>query len=148
MKRAFTLVELMIVISILGILAAIVLPEFTTQTKQAKEAAAKADLRILRGAIERYAVKNNDIPPGYTDNNPLFPVIPVAFQFQMIGGNYLSKLPENPFNNLDTFQMIANADSFPADAAGEYGWIYKAQTKNIRLDWPGTDSNGVRYFDY
>ncbi|RKY11715.1 MAG: hypothetical protein DRP65_03460, partial [Planctomycetota bacterium] len=50
MKKAFSLVELLIVVAILGILAAIVVPEFQTYTQQAKEAAAKDNLRILRNA--------------------------------------------------------------------------------------------------
>ncbi len=50
MKRAFTLVELMIVISILGILAAIVLPEFTTQTKQAK------GFKVKAGSLMRWKI--------------------------------------------------------------------------------------------
>jgi len=146
MKRAFTLVELMIVVAILGILAAIALPEFTAQTQQAKGAAAKDILRILRTAIERYAVENNDIPPGYPDNEPLIPPLEAAFKLKI--HKYLNDMPESPFNNLDTIRMIQNNEPFPADATGEYGWVYKPQTKNIRLDWPGTDSNGVRYFDY
>lgn len=148
MKRAFTLVELMIVVAILGILAAIVLPEFTTQTQQAKEAAAKANLRILREAIERYAVKNNGIPPGYSGNDTSTMPLPGAFIYKMKNESYLSDIPENPFNNLKTLLVIPDAGTFPADAADEYGWIYKPQTKTIKLDWPGTDSKGVLYFDY
>ena len=148
MKRAFTLVELLIIISILGILAAIVLPEFTTQTQQANEAAAKANLRIMREAIERYGVKNNDIPPGYPLGNMSAEPMQYAFRTQMINEHYLRDMPENSFNSLDTIQMISNGESFPVEATGEYGWIYKAQTKTIRLDWPGTDSKGILYFDY
>ena len=61
----FTLVELMIVVAILGVLAAIVLPEFAGHIQQAKESAAKDNLRILREAIERYAADHNGVPPGY-----------------------------------------------------------------------------------
>jgi len=135
-------------IAIIGILAAIVIPEFQTYAQQAKEAAAKDNLRILRTAIERYAAEHNGIPPGYVDNEPLLTPLPGAFEFQMVGGNYLNALPVNPFNNLNTLEMILNGESLPADATGGYGWIYKPQTKTIKLDWPGTDSKGVRYYDY
>ena len=74
MKKAFTLVEILIVVTILGILAAIALPTFQGHIIQAKEAAAKDNLRILRNAIELYAAQHNDMPPGYINGdleNPL-----------------------------------------------------------------------------
>jgi prepilin-type N-terminal cleavage/methylation domain-containing protein len=57
-KAAFTLVEILIVTAILGILAAIVIPEFQAHATQAKEAAAKESLRMLREAIDRYTLDN------------------------------------------------------------------------------------------
>lgn len=148
MKKAFSLIELLIVVAVIGILAAIVIPEFQTYTQQAKEAVAKDNLRILRNAIELYATQHNGIPPGYPSGDPLSLPLMAAFRVQIVGGNYLNDLPENPFNNTEIFRMIPNHESLPANATGEYGWIYKPQTKTIKLDWPGTDSEGVRYFDY
>ncbi|NIV68911.1 MAG: hypothetical protein GWN41_02065 [Phycisphaerae bacterium] len=66
----------------------------------------------------------------------------------MIRGKYLTKMPENPFNNKTTLLMIANDGSIPAEATGEYGWIYQPKTRTIKLDWPGTDIDGIRYYDY
>ncbi|MHC4500703.1 MAG: hypothetical protein ACYS21_16520 [Planctomycetota bacterium] len=66
----------------------------------------------------------------------------------MVRGNYISEIPKNPFNDLGTMNMIENDVPFPAEATGEYGWIYQPQTKTIKLDWPGTDSQDVSYFDY
>ena len=88
MRKAFSLVELLIVTAIIGILAAIVIPEFQTHSQQAKETAAKDNLRILRNTIELYAVQHNGIPPGYVDNEPLLTPLPGAFEFQMVGKNY------------------------------------------------------------
>ena len=147
-RRAFTLVELLIVVSILGILAAIVLPEFQGHAQKAKESAAKDNLRILRETIERYALDHNGTPPGYPSDNPSSLPIMVAFRTKIINENYLNDIPENPFNHIDTFRMINNDASFPAAATGEYGWVYQPQTKTIKLDWPGTDSEGELYFDY
>jgi prepilin-type N-terminal cleavage/methylation domain-containing protein len=155
MKKAFTLVEVLIVAAIVGILAAIVIPEFQNYIQQAKEAAAKDNLRILRTAIERYATEHNGIPPGYIQNDPsrlaLDGGLGPAYNGQLVNnGHYLSKLPENPFNNKIETKMIANEASFPIEPveADLYGWIYQPATKTIKLNWPDTDSNGVAYFDY
>jgi prepilin-type N-terminal cleavage/methylation domain-containing protein len=145
---AFTLVELLIVVSILGILAAIVLPEFQNHIQQSKEAAAKANLKILHEAIERYAAEHNNIPPGYPADNPAAPVTYPAFILGLVSGGYLSNMPENPFNDLQTIKPIQNNQDFPAAATGDFGWVYKANTRTIRLDWPGTDSTGNSYFEY
>jgi len=61
---------------------------------------------------------------------------------------YINAFPENPFNNKTTLRMIANGESFPAEATGAYGWLNQGSTKSIKLDWPGTDKNGFRYYDY
>ena len=57
-------------------------------------------------------------------------------------------MPPNPFNNLKTMFMLGNGASFPANASGAYGWIYQPATETIRLDWPGVDEGGGRYYDY
>ncbi len=148
-KKAFTLVELLIVISILGIMAAIVLPTFQGNIQKAKEAAAKDNLRILRTTIEAYAAKNNGVPPGYPNNDPAQPPNFMAVVGGLLGPpQYLRRIPENPFTGDFVATMIANGDSFPAAADGSTGWIYQPATKNIRLNYPGTDSEGVSYFEY
>ena len=148
-KYAFTLVEILIVVAILGILAAIVLPTFQDHVQRTKESAAKEDLRILRNAIGLYAVEHNGAPPGYpNDDTSQFPLGIAFFQEFVNTGDYISEMPKNPFNNKIDTRVILDDETFPTEATGSNGWIYKPKTKNIRLDWPGTDSKGVRYFDY
>jgi len=149
MKKAFTLVEILIVVSILGILAAVVIPEFQGHAQKAKESAAKEMLQTLRTVIERYAIQHNDVPPGYPDNDPTQSPALIGVLVHLIGPpHYLKNIPENPFNGDEVITVIDNGESFPAAADGHTGWIYQPATKNIRLNYPGTDSEGVKYFEY
>ena len=148
---AFTIIELMIVIAILGILAAITLPAIQGHIINAKEATAKDTLKTVRQAIERYANDHNGIAPGYTDNDPT--TIPLAWilNTQLAETKqYLSELPVNPFNGIVGVKMVDNNTDFPTEPVGAtlFGWIYKPATKSIKLNWPGTDSKGVPYYDY
>ncbi len=163
MKKGFSLIEIILVAALLGILAAIVIPHIRDQALLAKIAAAKSDLRILRSAIELYAAQHNGFAPGYSNGeivaSPIFGLQMTlytdengntasgrsqAFPF----GRYLKKIPENPFNNKTSIKMLGDNKSFPESADGSFGWIYKPAAKDIRLDWPGTDKDGVRYYDY
>jgi type II secretion system protein G len=148
-KKGVSLVELIIIAAILGIMAAIVVPFFQSQSTQAKEAVAKDHLRILRSAIELYTVQHRGIPPGYDGDNPLAAPSSDVFITQMVtSGSYLKKIPENPFNNIETIRMVGNGESFPPEPSEGYGWIYQPATKTIRLSWSGSDTYGIRYFDY
>ncbi len=149
MRRAFSLVELMIVVAIIGILAALCMPYLHNHAAEAKEAAAKDNLRILRDAIEFFAVRHGDVAPGYPGHDRTATPTEDSFRLQLtVEAACLRKLPANPFNNLDTIHMIPNGDAFPAEGSGNYGWIYQPSTRNIRLDWPGNDSAGVPYLSY
>lgn len=146
-QPAFTLVEVLIVVAILGILAAIVLPEVQGYTEKAKENAAKDNLRILREAIGRYAVDHNDTGPGYESSS----TAQSTFYFKkhlVVQNEYLSEIPQNPLNDLDTVKTIGSTDPFPTEADGTSGWIYKLSTQEIRLNYSGSDSEENTYFSY
>lgn len=66
-EDGFTLVELLIVIAIVGILAAIVIPSFLNQREKAVDASAKSALSTARVAIETYATDNDN---DYTSATP------------------------------------------------------------------------------
>jgi len=166
MKKAFSLVELMIVVAVLGILAAIVVPQFQSHATQAKEAAAKSNLRVLRSAIELYTAQHNGVPPGYPNGDitaaPSAPTFVAQLtqasnawgQTAAVGtdgynlGPYIRSFPMNPFNNLSIVKVVGNSEEFPANATGNFAYLYKPATKTIKLDWTGTDSAGVAYYDY
>ncbi len=73
-SRAFTLIELLIVVSILAILAAIAVPNFLEAQVRAKITAAKANLRTTGSALEAYRVDNSDYPHAV----PVVPEDPLA----------------------------------------------------------------------
>ena len=151
MKRGFSLVELVIVVALLGIMAAIIVPQFQNQSTKAKEAVAKEGLRILRGAIELYTAQHSGIPPGYTNDDPQTYPVPTNSNFYdqlTVDNRYMSKVPTNPFNFQKDIQMVGNGESFPQDPSEGYGWVYQPATMTVRLSWSGTDSDGIRYFDY
>ncbi len=140
---------MVIVVAILGIMAAIVVPQFQTNSTQAKGAVAKDSLRILRSAIELYTAQHNSVPPGYENDDPQVTPTSSTFNEQLItSGKYLMKMPKNPFNDLRNLMMIGNDITFPQNPVDGYGWVYQAATKTIRLSWPGVDSDGIAYYDY
>lgn len=150
MKKSFTLVELLMVVAILGILAAFSLPTFQDYVQQAKESAAKDNLRVWRNTIGLYAARHSGVAPGYPDDDPSKTPSKLRLYTQLTTENYLNKIPENPFNGYGypLIKMIGNEEQFPDTPTGFFGWMYKPATKEIRLDWPGTDSEGVSYYDY
>jgi len=64
----FTLVELIIVILIIGILAALAIPQFVSSTRDAQEATLAGDLAVMRNAINLYYHQHNSTYPGAVDN--------------------------------------------------------------------------------
>jgi prepilin-type N-terminal cleavage/methylation domain-containing protein len=65
MQRAFTLIELLIVVAIIAILAAIAVPNFLEAQTRAKVSRVKADMRSVASAVESYHVDTNHYPPPY-----------------------------------------------------------------------------------
>jgi prepilin-type N-terminal cleavage/methylation domain-containing protein len=158
--RAFTLVEVLIVTVLLGVLAAIVIPSFSNSTTPAKESALATDLQLFRRFILIYKAHHLEVAPGYPDGNTAAAPTEDALVAQAtmssnahgqtaeVGtagferGPYMQRIPVNPFNGKSSIQI------FPADADDSHGWIYKADTGEIRADSTGTDINGTRYYDY
>jgi general secretion pathway protein G len=108
-RKAFTLVEILIVVVILGILAAIVVPQFTNATQDAQAGNIKAQLDTLNNQIELFRARTNNYPD-FSGDTP--------WQ-AMIEGGYIKAAPKNPFNNAST---VGNAH------ADGQGWIWVNNT--------------------
>jgi len=80
-KRAFTLIELLIVVAIIAILAAIAVPNFLEAMIRSKVSRARVDMRSIATALESYAVDYNHFPPNDGEYNviPCEITTPVAF---------------------------------------------------------------------
>ncbi len=76
-RRAFTLIELLIVVAIIAILAAIAVPNFLEAQTRSKVSRVKSDLRTVATALESYYVDNNHYPPiPFTSGLPFIRVVP------------------------------------------------------------------------
>jgi len=110
-QSGFTLVEILIVVVILGILAAIVIPQFTEASTEAKTSSLCTDLQSVRSQIELYKIQHNDNLPGVAKGTH---TAGAAFEAAMTGytdifgepkaaagpdiyGPYLQKVPANQF---------------------------------------------------
>ena len=84
--KGFSLIELMIVVVIIGVLAAIAIPNYISMQNRAKEGSVKANAHSVQLAVEDYAVRNDGTYPDLADiDASMFP-----------GGAY----PNNPFSGV------------------------------------------------
>src|SRR3954471_6340222 len=66
---AFTLVEILIVVVILGILATVVIPQFSNASQEARENTLKDDLRYMRTQLQVFKAQHRDVAVGYPGAN-------------------------------------------------------------------------------
>ncbi|MHC4149264.1 MAG: type II secretion system protein [Planctomycetota bacterium] len=129
-KSGFTLVEILIVVVILGILAAIVIPQFTSASTEAKESALVSDLQSVRSQIELYKIHHNDNLPGQDSSGDFVTAMTsVTDQDGVVGtgltfrfGPYMREIPENPFNDLKT--VLEDATATSGVGSNNYGWHF------------------------
>ena len=95
-QSGFTLIELMIVMTIIGLLAAIAIPSYLRSITRAKEAVLKEDLHTMRTAIDSYTVDKEKAPQALDD---------------LVQAGYLKSVPVDPITGRNDTWMTSQSDT-------------------------------------
>ncbi len=133
-RHGFTLIEILIVVVILGILAAIVIPQFTDAAGEANRSNLQSQLQTIRSQIELYNVQNpaTAYAPGEAVG---------TFWDKLVQNNYLQTLPKNPLRNGST--LVAAA----ANATAGWVWAEATAGDTWTLNIYAVDEGGTGLFD-
>ena len=124
-QAGFTLLELMIVISIIIILAAITLPQYQKTIMHTREAVLRDDLRKMRSLIDQFAADKGRLPQSLDD---------------LVSQGYMREVPLDPFTNQKDWAVSTGED--PNSLSGEQGMtdVHSSSTE--------TSSEGTPYSEW
>ena len=126
-SRGFTLVELLVVLSLISILAAMAVVQYRNSVRLGQEAVLKKDLFAMRDAIDQYYADKNKYP---------------ASLDALVSDGYLRRIPEDPMTgSADTWQTVP-AEPDPSNPAAESG-IY-----DVKSGAQGQGLDGSNYADW
>jgi general secretion pathway protein G len=126
-ERGFTLVELLVVISLISILAAMGLVQYKNSITRTKEATLKTDLFRMRDAIDQYYADKTKYPSSLDS---------------LVSEGYLRKIPEDPITkSSDTWQTVP-AEPDPNNPGAEAG-VY-----DVKSGAQGTALDGSSYSEW
>jgi general secretion pathway protein G len=123
----FTLVELLIVISLISILAAMGLVQYKNSVVSSREAVLRTDLFRMRDAIDQYYADKGKYPSALDS---------------LVSDGYMRKVPEDPITKLSDSWVTVPAEPDPNNPSGEAG-IY-----DVKSGAQGTALDGSNYSDW
>ncbi len=162
----FTLIEILIVVIILGLIAAIALPKFSNAAALARANTLRDNIRTVRVQLAVFKSHHLSVSPGYPNGDPNAVPTAQAFLDQLtlasnqncstaprgtVGydyGPYFYELPANPVNGKAAIQILPNGATFPTEGDNSHGYIYQPSSLQFRADAKGTDEDGTEYFSY
>lgn len=129
LHSAFTLIEILIVVVILGILAAIVIPQFNDASESAKSSSVRSQLQTIRSQMQLYLNQNGSFPDLAGGWAPL-----TNRDENVSGSPHLPQPPVNPFTN---------SSAIAATAGAGVGWVWDATERQIRASISQTDFDSI-----
>jgi general secretion pathway protein G len=151
-RKGFTLVEILIVVIILGILAAIVIPQFTSASTEARLSNLKTNLQTIRSQLLLYKTQHNESYPStfntqmaqYTDISGGTATAPDSTH---TFGPYLQAIPINPISNLNTVRVVTGSGTAFSAPSADAGWWFNSTTGEFRADLTDTwaQGDGAKY---
>jgi len=123
--KGFTLIELMIVVAIVGILAAIAVPKFADLVRKANEGATKGNLGAIRSAVTIYYAEQSGVFPNSTADGT--DTTPGALGFTLVTNNgmFISKMPNcytPPYHSPTNSTTIVPGSANEIAGAGAWGY--------------------------
>jgi general secretion pathway protein G len=128
-RAGFTLIEVLIVVIIMAVLAATIIPQFSSSTNDAKESSLKFNLHTIRSQIELYKVHHLGKYPSFANFVDQM-TKPTNVNGETTGSNLIygpyiqGEIPANPFNGSNVVVRVATPGQVPTGPNGEGGWQY------------------------